>query len=47
VRDSRLLYGAAQGVLELVEVQPPGKRPMEAAAWLRGRSGRDRALGDG
>jgi methionyl-tRNA formyltransferase len=37
-RDSALLYGAAQGALELVEVQPPGKRPMEAAAWLRGRS---------
>jgi methionyl-tRNA formyltransferase len=38
-RDSMLLYGAAQGALELVEVQPPGKRPMEASAWLRGRRG--------
>jgi methionyl-tRNA formyltransferase len=36
-RDGALLYGAAQGALELVEVQPAGKRPMEAAAWLRGR----------
>jgi methionyl-tRNA formyltransferase len=36
-RDSTLLYGASQGALELLEVQPPGKRPMEAAAWLRGR----------
>jgi len=36
-RDSRLLYGATQGALELIEVQPAGKRPMEAAAWLRGR----------
>jgi methionyl-tRNA formyltransferase len=36
-RDSTLLYGAAQGALELLEVQPAGKRPMEAAAWLRGR----------
>jgi methionyl-tRNA formyltransferase len=36
-RDSKLLYGAAQGALELLEVQPAGKRPMEAAAWLRGR----------
>jgi methionyl-tRNA formyltransferase len=36
-RDSGLLYGAAQGALELTEVQPAGKRPMEAAAWLRGR----------
>ncbi len=39
VRDSALLYGAAQGALELLEVQPPGKRPMEAAAWLRGQGG--------
>jgi methionyl-tRNA formyltransferase len=37
-RDGALLYGAAQGALELIEVQPPGKRPMEAAAWLRGRA---------
>jgi methionyl-tRNA formyltransferase len=36
-REGGLLYGAAQGALELIEVQPPGKRPMEAAAWLRGR----------
>jgi methionyl-tRNA formyltransferase len=36
-RDDTLLYGAAQGALELIEVQPAGKRPMEAAAWLRGR----------
>jgi methionyl-tRNA formyltransferase len=35
-RDSKLLYGASQGALELLEVQPPGKRPMDAEAWLRG-----------
>jgi len=35
-RDSRLLYGAARGALELVEVQSAGGRPMEAADWLRG-----------
>jgi methionyl-tRNA formyltransferase len=35
-RESRLLYGASPGALELLEVQPPGKRPMDAAAWLRG-----------
>jgi methionyl-tRNA formyltransferase len=40
VDDSRLLYGAAQGALELLELHPPGKRPMDAAAWLRGRGGR-------
>jgi len=39
VHDDRLLYGAAQGALELLEVHPAGKRPMEAAAWLRGRGG--------
>jgi methionyl-tRNA formyltransferase len=37
--DSRLLYGAAQGALELLELHPPGKRRMDAAAWLRGHGG--------
>jgi methionyl-tRNA formyltransferase len=32
----RLLFGCADGLLELQEVQPPGKRPMEAKAFLRG-----------
>jgi methionyl-tRNA formyltransferase len=36
-REGALLYGGAQGALELIEVQPAGKRPMEAAAYLRGR----------
>ena len=35
-RDSTLLYGAAQGALELLEVQPAGGRPMATADWLRG-----------
>jgi methionyl-tRNA formyltransferase len=35
-RDGKLLYGASPGALELVEVQPPGKRAMDAEAWLRG-----------
>ena len=35
-RDSKLLYGAAQGALELLEVQPAGGKPMHAADWLRG-----------
>jgi methionyl-tRNA formyltransferase len=43
VREGRLLYGAAPGALELLEVQPEGKRPMPAAAWLRGH--RDRLAG--
>jgi len=32
-----LLLPAADGALELLEVQPPGGRPMDAAAYLRGR----------
>jgi methionyl-tRNA formyltransferase len=32
----RLLYGAASGALELREVHPAGKRPMDAGAWIRG-----------
>jgi methionyl-tRNA formyltransferase len=34
----RLLLGCADGALELVEVQPPGGRPMPAAAYLRGHA---------
>src|SRR4051794_32229760 len=34
--DGRLLYGTASGSLELLEVVPPGPRPMDAAAYLRG-----------
>jgi methionyl-tRNA formyltransferase len=39
-RDSTLLYGAAHGALELLEVHPSGRTPMPAAAWLRGRGRR-------
>jgi methionyl-tRNA formyltransferase len=38
--DGRLLYGAADGALELLEVVPAGSRPMDAAAYLRGRGRR-------
>ena len=34
----RLLFGTADGALELLEVQPPGGRAMEASAYLRGRA---------
>jgi methionyl-tRNA formyltransferase len=37
VAGSRVLYGAAQGALELLELHPAGKRPMDAGDWLRGR----------
>jgi methionyl-tRNA formyltransferase len=33
----RLLLGCRTGVLELLEVQPPGGRAMDASAYLRGR----------
>jgi methionyl-tRNA formyltransferase len=35
-REGELLLICAEGALELVEVQPPGGRPMAAAAFLRG-----------
>ena len=35
-RDGALLLGTAGGALELCEVHPAGKRPMDAAAWIRG-----------
>jgi methionyl-tRNA formyltransferase len=38
--EDRLLYGAASGALELLEVHPPGKRPMAGSAWLRGNAER-------
>ena len=38
VVDGRLLYGATPGRLELLEVQPPGRRAMDAAAYLRGHA---------
>ncbi len=36
--EGRLLYGTAEGVLELLVVQPPGGRPMDVAAYLRGHA---------
>lgn len=36
--DGRLLYGTAEGALELLEVQPAGKRPMDAGSYLRGHA---------
>jgi methionyl-tRNA formyltransferase len=38
VRDGRLLLECSPGVLELLIVQPPGGRAMDAADYLRGRS---------
>jgi methionyl-tRNA formyltransferase len=35
--DGRPAVGFADGAVELVEVQPPGKRLMTGAAWLAGR----------
>jgi methionyl-tRNA formyltransferase len=34
---ARLVLGTASGGLELLEVQPPGGRPLDAGAYLRGR----------
>jgi methionyl-tRNA formyltransferase len=38
--DGRLLLGCADVALELLEVQPPGGRPMDAASYLRGHGAR-------
>ncbi len=35
---THLLYGTRAGALELLEVQPPGGRPMDAASYLRGHA---------
>ncbi len=40
VHDGRLLWGSAGGALELLEVQPPGGKSMDAAAFLRGHAAR-------
>jgi methionyl-tRNA formyltransferase len=37
--DGRLLFGCAGGALQLLEVKPPGRRAMDAGAWLRGHAG--------
>jgi methionyl-tRNA formyltransferase len=36
--EGRLLYGSSDRALELLEVQPPGGRAMDAAAYLRGHA---------
>jgi methionyl-tRNA formyltransferase len=36
VRDGRLLLDCSPGTLELLEVQPPGGRAMDASSYLRG-----------
>jgi methionyl-tRNA formyltransferase len=39
LQDGRLLLGCADAALELVEVQPAGKRRMPGSAWARGIRG--------
>jgi methionyl-tRNA formyltransferase len=41
--EGRVLLATGDGLLELLEVQPAGGRPMDASAWLRGHG--DRARG--
>jgi methionyl-tRNA formyltransferase len=42
-REGRLLLDCADGLLELVEVQPAGRRAMDAASYLRGHAPAGRA----
>jgi methionyl-tRNA formyltransferase len=42
--EERLVLGTGEGLLDLLEVQPPGKRPMPAGAYLRGHAPPSRAL---
>lgn len=44
-RDGRLLLHCTPGALELLVVQPPGGRPMDASAYLRGHGLPERAPG--
>ena len=37
-QDGRLVFGTAEGALELLEVVPAGSRPMDAGAYLRGHA---------
>lgn len=39
VRDGEVVLGAVGGALRLVTVQPEGKAPMDALAWMNGRRG--------
>jgi methionyl-tRNA formyltransferase len=45
LRAGRVLTGTSGDPLELLTVQPAGKRPMPAADWLRGRDGGAVVLG--
>ena len=36
--DGRLYFGATPGTLELLRVQPPGRRAMDAGSYLRGHA---------
>lgn len=37
--DGRVLLGTRTGTVRLIEVQPAGKGPMDATAWMNGRRG--------
>lgn len=42
--EGRLLLGTGEGALELVTVQPEGRRPMSGSDWLAGRRGTSATL---
>ncbi|MFI7482711.1 methionyl-tRNA formyltransferase [Kocuria sp. M1R5S2] len=44
LRGSAVLVGTGSYAVQLTEVQPSGKRPMDAAAWARGRGAEDEVV---
>jgi methionyl-tRNA formyltransferase len=43
--EGRVVLGAVGGSVALITVQPEGRRPMAATAWMNGRRGRPARFG--
>ena len=38
IKDEKLLVGCKEGAIELLEIQPPGKKRMQVSDFLKGNS---------